>query len=72
MGESRTEKEAETDEEEDAVDEYWKSEHHRFEYGEHADALCEDNPLSYHQVGLAIPGTFVKSRKLYTESCVYI
>ncbi|XP_074647936.1 uncharacterized protein LOC141903632 isoform X2 [Tubulanus polymorphus] len=44
---------------EDLADLYWKSEHHRYEYGDHAQPLCDLDHLSYHQVGLAIPGTFV-------------
>ncbi|XP_052261939.1 uncharacterized protein LOC127865911 isoform X4 [Dreissena polymorpha] len=39
---------------------YWLSEHHRFEYSEHSEALLEINPLSYHNVGLAVPGTFLE------------
>ena len=39
---------------------YWESEHHRFQHTEEADAICEVYPLSYHQVGLAVPGTFVE------------
>lgn len=41
-------------------EDYWQSEHHRFEHSEYAAMLCQLNPLSYHQVGLAVPGTFVK------------
>ena len=43
---------------------YWMSEHHRFEMGEFADRLCQQNPLSYHQMGLAVPGTFVDEGRL--------
>ncbi|XP_064635806.1 uncharacterized protein LOC135492977 isoform X2 [Lineus longissimus] len=47
------------DQEVDHGTDYWNSEHHRFEIGEHAQALCDLDPLSYHQVGLAVPGTFI-------------
>ena len=42
---------------------YWDSEHHRFEHSEYANMLCQLNPLSYHQMGLAVPGSFVKESK---------
>ncbi|XP_060063442.1 nestin-like [Ylistrum balloti] len=47
------------EEERDLVMEYWLSEHHRFEYGEYADVMCQLDPLSYHQMGLAVPGSFL-------------
>jgi len=43
---------------------YWNSEHHRFEFSEYTDVLLNINPLSYHQMGLAVPGTFVDDGKL--------
>lgn len=47
---------------------YWLSEHHRFEYSEHSEALLEINPLSYHNVGLAVPGTFLEKRMVHFSS----
>ena len=47
------------EEERDVVMEYWQSEHHRFEYGDYADVLTQLDPLSYHQMGLAVPGSFL-------------
>ncbi|XP_035827330.1 uncharacterized protein LOC101845258 [Aplysia californica] len=47
--------------------EYWQSEHHRFEYSEFADIFTEINPLSYHQVGLAVPGSFIKREDTESE-----
>jgi hypothetical protein len=52
--------------------EYWKSEHHRFEMGTHAQALCDLDPLSYHQVGLAVPGTFIHDGELITDALVLL
>ncbi|KAJ8319004.1 hypothetical protein KUTeg_004095 [Tegillarca granosa] len=48
------------EEERDIVMEYWQSEHHRFEFGEFSDVLCQLDPLSYHQMGLAVPGSFLQ------------
>lgn len=44
----------------DLADAYWQSEHHRFHYNEFAQVICDMDPLSYHQVGLAVPGTFLE------------
>ncbi|KAL4239547.1 HEAT repeat containing 9 [Mactra antiquata] len=45
---------------------YWLSEHHRFEYSQYSEVLLELDPLSYHSVGLAMPGTFIdKPSKSY-------
>ncbi|XP_071107596.1 uncharacterized protein [Haliotis cracherodii] len=38
---------------------YWNSEHHRFELSEFAEVMRDVDPLSYHNVGLAVPGTFI-------------
>ena len=35
----------------------------RFEYSEFKETLLTLNPLSYHQMGLAVPGSFVRNRK---------
>nr|XP_022312615.1 uncharacterized protein LOC111117711 isoform X4 [Crassostrea virginica] len=48
------------EEERDLVMEYWQSEHHRFEYGPFSDVLTQLDPLSYHQMGLAVPGSFLE------------
>ena len=48
----------------DVSSEYWTSEHHRLEYGKSSNYICQHNPLSYHQVGLAVPGTFVDEGEL--------
>ena len=48
----------------DEATKYWNSEHHRFEFSEFTDVLLEINPLSYHQMGLAVPGTFVDNGKI--------
>lgn len=56
------------EEDRDVVLEYWQSEHHRFEYGEHYDVMLQLDPLSYHQMPLAVPGSFLqkcKSHKLH-------
>ncbi|XP_053391343.1 uncharacterized protein LOC123563746 isoform X3 [Mercenaria mercenaria] len=44
----------------DKARDYWLSEHHRFEYSEYSEVLLELDPLSYHNVGLALPGTFIE------------
>lgn len=49
--------------EEDHARDYWLSEHHRFEYSEYSDVLLQLDPLSYHNVGLAVPGSFIEKRK---------
>ncbi|XP_033100657.1 uncharacterized protein LOC117104106 isoform X2 [Anneissia japonica] len=43
----------------DATDEYWMSDHHRFEYNQFVDALIKDNPRSYHSLGIAVQSTFM-------------
>ncbi|XP_048248780.1 uncharacterized protein LOC124122889 isoform X3 [Haliotis rufescens] len=43
----------------DMAQEYWNSEHHRFELSEFAEVMRDVDPLSYHNVGLAVPGTFI-------------
>ncbi|XP_052684890.1 uncharacterized protein LOC128164871 isoform X3 [Crassostrea angulata] len=48
------------EEERDLIMEYWQSEHHRFEYGQFSDVLTQLDPLSYHQMGLAVPGSFLE------------
>ena len=47
----------------DAADKYWKSEHHRFQYSNHIGELLELDPLSYHNMGLAVPGSFVEEQR---------
>ena len=47
----------------DKARDYWLSEHHRFEYSEYSEVLLEIDPLSYHNVGLALPGTFIDKRE---------
>ncbi|XP_048763118.1 uncharacterized protein LOC125671422 isoform X3 [Ostrea edulis] len=49
-----------SEEERDLILEYWQSEHHRFEYGQYSDVLTQLDPLSYHQMGLAVPGSFLE------------
>ncbi|XP_061175162.1 uncharacterized protein LOC133184218 isoform X2 [Saccostrea echinata] len=49
-----------SEEERDLLMEYWQSEHHRFEYGPFSDVLTQLDPLSYHQMGLAVPGSFLE------------
>ena len=44
------------------ADEYWASEHHRFQFSDSIDALLQNDPLSYHSMGMAVPGTFVGER----------
>lgn len=46
----------------DEARDYWFSEHHRFEYSQYSEVLLEIDPLSYHNVGLAVPGTFIERR----------
>uniref|UniRef100_A0A2C9LNZ8 HEAT repeat-containing protein 4 n=1 Tax=Biomphalaria glabrata TaxID=6526 RepID=A0A2C9LNZ8_BIOGL len=48
----------------DLASEYWQSEHHRFEYSQFANQFLEADPLSYHQVGLAVPGSFIQKEDL--------
>ncbi|KAK3736717.1 hypothetical protein RRG08_059247 [Elysia crispata] len=43
----------------DAGKDYWQSEHHRFEYSRFADVFTDIDPMSYHQMGLAVPGSFI-------------
>ncbi|XP_059146046.1 uncharacterized protein LOC131933275 [Physella acuta] len=51
----------------DVAAEYWQSEHHRFEYSQFADIFVQADPLSYHQVGLAVPGSFIQKEDLESE-----
>ncbi|CAL1526331.1 unnamed protein product [Lymnaea stagnalis] len=51
----------------DLATEYWHSEHHRFHYSEFAKAFTDFDPLSYHQVGLAVPGSFIQKTDINTE-----
>ncbi|KAL3877329.1 hypothetical protein ACJMK2_035059 [Sinanodonta woodiana] len=61
-------REIDDEEEDDEARNYWFSEHHQFEHSEFAEVLCELDPLSYHQMGLAVPGTFLrKSEKTFDE-----
>ncbi|KAK3610757.1 hypothetical protein CHS0354_028156 [Potamilus streckersoni] len=61
-------REIDDDEEDDEARNYWFSEHHQFEHSEFAEVLCELDPLSYHQMGLAVPGTFLqKSEKKFDD-----
>ena len=46
--------------------EYWHQEHHRFEYSQHAQLMCRLNPLSFHQMGVAVPGSFVEPGQFST------
>eukprot|EP00058_Branchiostoma_floridae_P018096 XP_002603585.1 hypothetical protein BRAFLDRAFT_126911 [Branchiostoma floridae] len=39
---------------------YWSSKHHRYEWNDYANALLEENPLSYHQLGLAVHSSYVE------------
>ncbi|KAL8600891.1 hypothetical protein ACOMHN_045029 [Nucella lapillus] len=48
------------EEEEDEGAAYWQSEHHRFEYSTFSDLFGDVDPLSYHKMGLAVPGSFLK------------
>ncbi len=50
---------------------YWQQEHHRFEYSNHAQLMCDMNPLSFHQMGVAVPGTFVEPGQLTNQSKIY-
>jgi len=43
---------------------YWQSEHHRFEYSNFSGIFGEVDPLSYHKMGLAVPGSFLKRSEL--------
>ncbi|ESO98616.1 hypothetical protein LOTGIDRAFT_174088 [Lottia gigantea] len=46
--------------EEDAARDYWKSEHHRLDLGDYFNELIDNDPLSYHNLGMAIPGCFIE------------
>ncbi|KAH9513080.1 hypothetical protein Btru_035790 [Bulinus truncatus] len=48
----------------DLASAYWQSEHHRFEYSPFAQQFLEADPLSYHQVGLAVPGSFIQKEDI--------
>ena len=51
------------DEDEDEPMQYWSSEHHRFDYSNLNPILEEFDLTSYHQMGIAVPGTFVDDSK---------
>ncbi|XP_070186621.1 uncharacterized protein [Littorina saxatilis] len=53
-------KEIVPEEPEDIGTAYWQSEHHRFEYSKFSRIFGDDDPLSYHKVGLAVPGSFLR------------
>nr|KAG5714625.1 hypothetical protein BaRGS_000113 [Batillaria attramentaria] len=57
--EETKEEEAKTETPDDIGAAYWQSEHHRFEYSNFSGTFQSD-PLSYHRVGLAVPGSFLK------------
>ncbi|XP_041473907.1 uncharacterized protein LOC121422785 isoform X1 [Lytechinus variegatus] len=49
--------------EEEEVDEaaaYWESPHHKFEYNDHREAISRENPMSYHNLGLAVCSSFIE------------
>ena len=54
----------------DMARDYWLSEHHRFEYSQYSEVLLELDPVSYHSVGLAMPGSFISKRKKYFRTFV--
>ncbi|XP_038065353.1 uncharacterized protein LOC119735636 isoform X2 [Patiria miniata] len=47
----------------DLAAEYWMSPHHRFEYSEQRDVITRENPLSYHNLGLAVQSSFIEPGK---------
>ncbi|KAK6187104.1 hypothetical protein SNE40_005199 [Patella caerulea] len=47
------------DVEEDAVRDYWESEHHRFDLGQYYNELIDNDPISYHNLGVSLPGCFI-------------
>ena len=47
-------------EEREELSDYWAIDHHHFDYNQYAHLLLQLDPLSYHQMGLAVPGTFVE------------
>ncbi|KAJ8037925.1 Protein HEATR9 [Holothuria leucospilota] len=50
----------EEEEDRDLAEEYWQSPHHMFDFSEHHDALTRQNPLSYHNLGLAVTSSFIE------------
>ncbi|XP_066292588.1 uncharacterized protein [Branchiostoma lanceolatum] len=50
----------ETEELQDGASDYWSSKHHRYEWNDYANSLLEENPLSYHQLGLAVHSSYVE------------
>ncbi|XP_078691741.1 uncharacterized protein LOC144922054 isoform X1 [Branchiostoma floridae x Branchiostoma belcheri] len=50
----------ETEELPGGTSDYWSSKHHRYEWNDYATALLEENPLSYHQLGLAVHSSYVE------------
>ncbi|XP_071797247.1 uncharacterized protein [Asterias amurensis] len=44
----------------DLAAEYWMSPHHRFEYSEQREVITRENPLSYHNLGLAVQSSFIE------------
>ncbi|XP_022095468.1 uncharacterized protein LOC110981826 isoform X2 [Acanthaster planci] len=48
------------DDDRDLAAEYWMSPHHRFEYSEQRDVITRENPLSYHNLGLAVQSSFIE------------
>ncbi|XP_030839770.1 uncharacterized protein LOC753178 isoform X1 [Strongylocentrotus purpuratus] len=54
------EKEEEDEEEVDEGAAYWESPHHKFEYNDHREAISRENPMSYHNLGLAVCSSFIE------------
>ncbi|XP_071813224.1 uncharacterized protein [Apostichopus japonicus] len=48
------------EDERDLADLYWDSPHHRFDFIDQYDAITRENPLSYHNLGLAVTSSFIE------------
>ncbi|ELT97382.1 hypothetical protein CAPTEDRAFT_190566 [Capitella teleta] len=49
------------------MSDYWESERRCYDYNEYVHLLLQLDPLSYHQMGLAVPATFVDQVKRPVE-----
>ncbi|XP_076811076.1 uncharacterized protein LOC143453796 [Clavelina lepadiformis] len=52
----------------DEAAKYWLTGHHRFSYTPNMGQLLEGNPLSYHNIGLAIPASYVNKNIFASDS----
>ena len=50
----------------DKVEEYWSSDHHKFEWSSYMQSL---NPRSWHALGLGVPESFLSKGWCFRKFC---